>query len=122
MDIQIKQNVIRSSDGRIKYKRFSPNGRDHYHLGVWIDGEERDLDQISFVEYRLHSTFTNPLRRSASRRNNFSITFWTWGMFQIEVTLHLHNGQTQRLSHNLAYQLPADEGNNYVDVSQKEEC
>ena len=75
MGIQIKQNVIKSTDGRIKFKKFTQAGHEHYHLGVWIDDDERELDQIAFVEYELHPTFSNPVRKSANRRNNFSITF-----------------------------------------------
>ena len=117
MPIVIKQNVIKSTDGRIKYKKFNKGGREHYHLGVWIDDDDRKLDQINYVEYKLHSTFKNPVRKSSNRRNNFSITFWTWGMFQIEVIVHKHSGEVEKYTHDLSYTLPADDGNNYVDVS-----
>jgi len=117
MDIKIRQNVIRSTDGRIKYRKFNPNGKEHYHLGVWVDGDERTLDDISSVEYHLHSTFRNPVRKSENRRNGFSVTFWTWGMFEIQVVINRYSGKSEIIQHKLAFDLPADDGTNYVEVS-----
>ena len=116
MNLNIKQNVIRSVDGRIKFKKFSKTGREHYHLGVWVDGSERDLDQIDYVEYELHPTFTNRLRKSKNRKNNFSVTFWTWGMFDIEVRVHTHSGEAETFTHRLEYSLPEDDGSTYIEV------
>ncbi len=117
MNVTIKQNVIRSTDGRIKYKKFHPNGKEHYHSRVWIDGDDRTLDDISSVEYHLHSTFRNPIRRSENRRNGFSVTFWTWGMFEIKVVIHTYSKGTETITHHLSFDLPPDDGNTYVDVS-----
>ncbi|MEP5764368.1 MAG: pYEATS domain-containing protein [Halieaceae bacterium] len=116
MPLTVKQNVIRSVDGRIKYKKFSDAGREHYHLGVWLDGEERVLDEINFVEYELHPSFSNRVRTSKNRKNSFSVTFWTWGMFDIEVRVHYFSGEVETFTHTLEYSLPADDGHTYVAV------
>jgi transcription initiation factor IIF auxiliary subunit len=116
MGLAVKQNVIRSVDGRIKYKKFSDAGREHYHLGVWLDGEDRVLDEIDYVEYELHPSFKNRVRKSSNRKNSFSATFWTWGMFDIEVRVHYFSGDVDTLTHALEFSLPADDGTTYVAV------
>ena len=117
MTLRLDQQVIRNPQGRIKYRRFHPTGREHYHLGLWLEGPDDVLDRVDAVEYRLHPTFRTPLRRSKNRPNKFSITFWTWGMFEVEATVHFEDGATEALSHFLQYELPADTGETYVDVS-----
>jgi transcription initiation factor IIF auxiliary subunit len=116
--LRIKQNVIRSVDGRIKYRKFNVGGREHYHLGVWLDGDDRELDRIVKVEYELHPSFTNRVRSSSNRKNQFSVTFWTWGMFDIGVRIHRQDGSVEELTHHLRYELPPDDGTNYVDLGE----
>ena len=43
VSLKVRHNVIRSVDGRVKYKVFRPGGKEHYHLGVWIDAEVQDF-------------------------------------------------------------------------------
>ena len=116
MSLTVRHNVIRSVDGRIKYKVFHPGGREHYHLGVWIDGDDRELDQIVLVEYELHPSFRDRVRSSKNRKNGFSVTFWTWGMFNIRVRIHRQGGQAQEQDYYLKYELPPDDGASYVEV------
>jgi transcription initiation factor IIF auxiliary subunit len=116
LNFNLKQNVICNADGKIKFKKFLEKGKEHYNLGLWIDGAERELDQINYVEYELHPTFKNRVRKSTNRKNSFSITFWTWGMFDININIHMHSGQVISLIHKLKYSLPADSGENYIEV------
>lgn len=116
--MQFANQVIRNPDGKIKFQRFSPKGKDHYHVGVWVDEPDTRLDQIDHVEYWLHPSFKNRRRVSASRANKFSITFWTWGLFAVEITVHLKDGRVEKDRFHLNYSLPADNGSNYVDVSK----
>jgi transcription initiation factor IIF auxiliary subunit len=106
MSYLIKSNVIRSVEGKVKYKQLNENGKKHFHLGVWIEAPERELDEVEFVEYSLHPTFKKQKRVSRNRPNNFSITFWTWGMFNIDVTIHLHSGEIINKNYYLEYDLP----------------
>ena len=116
MSVTVRHNVIRNVDGRIKYKALRSGGKEHYHLGVWIDGDDRELDQIVMVEYELHPSFKNRVKRSRNRKNGFSVTFWTWGMFNIHIRIHRQSGQVQKLDHYLKYNLPPDDGTSYVKV------
>ncbi len=115
MPYEIKSNVIRNIDGKIKYKQFKENGRKHFHLGVWIDASERELDEIDYVEYKLHPSFKRQTRKSKNRPNDFSVTFWTWGMFNIEVSIHFHSRETKVINYYLEYTLPSDSAE-YVKV------
>lgn len=115
MSYTVKSNVIRSIEDKIKYKQFKDNGRKHFHLGVWVEASERELDEIEFVEYELHPSFKRKNRNSRNRPNNFSVTFWTWGMFNIKVSIHLHSGETKNIDYYLEYSLPSDR-NEYVRV------
>ncbi|MCF7973303.1 MAG: hypothetical protein K9N55_05780 [Phycisphaerae bacterium] len=118
MSIAVKHSIIRSTDGRIKYRIFSPGGKEHYHLGIWIEGEERELEHIVLVEYELHPSFKNRIRKSSNRKNGFSITIWTWGIFNIHIRLHDCMGKIREMDHKLAYELPPDDGKSYVQVGQ----
>ncbi len=43
-------------------------------------------------------------------------TSGTWGMFDIELTVHFANGDTREMTHSVKYSLPTDDGSNYVQV------
>ncbi len=116
MSFSFDRQVIKDPSGRIKYKVFSNKGREHYHVGFWLEGEESELDTVSRVEYRLHESFKNRLRSSANRSNKFSVTIWTWGQFLIRATIYFKNGETEEKEFFLEYNLPPDNGNNYVRV------
>lgn len=116
---KLKNNVIRDPKGRVKYKKFTPEGHEHYHIGLWVEADsEQELDQIQYVEYELHPSFQNRIRKSENRKNDFSITFWSWGTFKVSAKLHMIGRQEPILiSHDLKYELPQDTLENYVDVS-----
>ncbi|GHB94328.1 pYEATS domain-containing protein [Cerasicoccus arenae] len=118
MKFQAKHSIIRSVDGRIKYKVFNLGGREHYNIGIWIDGSNRDLDQVVRVDYILHASFSNRVRTSRNRLNNFSVTFWTWGMFDIPIKIHLQNGKVEEVNYYLEYKLPPDDGSTYLELSE----
>ncbi|WP_207382945.1 pYEATS domain-containing protein [Pseudaestuariivita atlantica] len=115
----MQNSVIRDPKGRVKFKRLSADGADHYHIGVWIESDDPELmDRVSHVEYTLHPSFPNRERRSENRRNDFSITFWAWGRFDVEARVFVEGeAEPFRITHRLNIQLPADTGANYVDVT-----
>lgn len=120
MNISVKSSLIKSIDGKIKYKTFESDGREHYHLGLWIDGREEELNEIYKVEYELHPTFKKPIRSSNNRKNKFSITFWTWGTFDILVKIYKWSGEIEKLDYYMDYKLPKDDGETYIDVSRRD--
>tara|TARA_R110001583_G_scaffold7501_4_gene37143 strand:- start:95 stop:448 length:354 start_codon:yes stop_codon:yes gene_type:complete len=109
--------LIKNPERKIKYKKFKEDGREQFHVGIWVDGSEEELDQVERVEYLLHPTFKNRLRTSRARSNGFSITFWAWGTFNVEVTIYKTNKKNESFEYPMTFDLPADDGTNYVDVS-----
>lgn len=116
MSLKFRNQIIKNPEGKIKYRKFSENGREHFHIGVWLDGPDEELDQVSKVELTLHPSFRNPVRSSENRANKFSITFWTWGMFDISARIHFQDGTVRESNYYLSYELPADNGGNYVEA------
>lgn len=116
MTLSIKCQVIRTPQGRIKIKRFNQGGNEHYHIGIWVNGSDQDLDAVDYVEYLLHPSFKNRERSSSNRANKFSVTIWTWGMFEIDVVVHLKTGGKERINYYLSYELPEDTGEEYQEM------
>lgn len=117
MTLKLNSTIIRNPEKRIKFKTFRDGGKEHFHIGVWVEGDDQELDEIESVQYKLHPSFKKQVRESLARSNNFSITFWTYGMFNIEVTVVKTDGINETMNYYLEYELPDDDGTNYVDVS-----
>jgi transcription initiation factor IIF auxiliary subunit len=116
MTISIRNQVIQNPDGKIKFWRPPGKTSEQYHIGIWVDGDDNELDRIAKVEYLLHPTFRRRRRSSENRANKFQITIWTWGLFTIDVTVHFKDGSTNAFNYLLSYTLPPDDGTNYVQV------
>jgi transcription initiation factor IIF auxiliary subunit len=110
--------MIRDRDGRIEYRYLHKGGHEHYHLRIWIEGSEEILHNVASVEYLLHPSFKQRVRTSTNRENKFAISIWTYGMFRMNVTLRYSDGHTESLPYRLAFDLPEDDGTNFVMVGQ----
>lgn len=119
MTYRLRNNVIRDPKGRVKVRTYHPGGREHYHIGLWLEADsDREKDHVARVDYILHPSFRERTRSSANRSNDFSITFWSWGTFDVEAHVHLvGGGEPVVVRHDLVYDLPPDDPDNYVDVS-----
>lgn len=116
MTLEFKRKLEKDTQNRIKYKVFRPDGPEHYNLRIWLEGPDNELNQIEKVEYELHPTFIEPLRTSSNRVEKFSISIWTWGMFDIKATIHYKNTEKEEKLFYLGYDLPDDDGKNYVEA------
>lgn len=114
---RLRESVIKTPQGKIKFRQ---SGKlQHFHIGVWLDSASTvDRDAVASVEYLLHPTFRNRTRRSANRSNDFSITFWAWGAFKIEATIHFVDPDRapETIEHQIDIRLPEDTGDNYEQV------
>ncbi|MCJ7626091.1 MAG: hypothetical protein MUO76_21575 [Anaerolineaceae bacterium] len=116
MKLTINQELMKDEQNRIVYKVFQAGNREHYHVRIWLDGPDNDLDQVEDVVYVLHPSFRNRIRRAKDRDKKFEIVIWTWGMFVIQTCINFKNGQTKDIKYYLSYELPPDNGKNYVSM------
>lgn len=72
---------------------------------VWIFLSGNDLSYVENTTYRLHSTFTDPVRRVERNLTNpdCRLMIWTWGIFEIKATILHRSGRTYNLAHYLNY-------------------
>lgn len=116
MTYKIKSTVIRNPAGKVKYKLAANEQTRLYHIGTWLDATEDELNEVMEVKYRLHETFSRRDRSSRNRANDFSITYWAWGAFDIEVELVLRDGTKKSFAQKLEIELPYQDAE-YEQVS-----
>jgi len=57
---------------------------DWWNWTAFIEVNENDsLDDVEYVEYHLHPTFRNPVRRIHDKQNGFPLKTSGWGVFDI---------------------------------------
>ncbi|VAW57964.1 hypothetical protein MNBD_GAMMA11-1455 [hydrothermal vent metagenome] len=116
MKLKVAHEVVRGKHGKIKFRKFRKGGYDHYYIRLYLKGD--NLADVSHVEYELHPTFSNRIRTVNSPAEDFSLYIWTWGEFDVAVSVYMKDGEKIQLNHSLEYSnmLPANE-NEYVDES-----
>lgn len=80
--------------------------KDWWKWWVRLEGPERELDQIRYVEYVLHPTFPNPVRRVTDRASNFRLETAGWGVFPIYAKAVCKDGEEVRLETELVLKYP----------------
>ena len=73
--------------------------KDWWKWSVELEAEAEELDKVLFVEYTLHRTFPNSIRRIRSRDNNFKLETAGWGEFMIYAKVVLKDQPELRLKH-----------------------
>ena len=76
-------------------------GEDWWKWAVWIEGPDEALDRIDFVEWTLHPSFPQPVRKCKERASKFRIETGGWGGFPIVARVQLKDGQQTKLLHHL---------------------
>lgn len=82
-------------------------GGDWWKWGVWLEGPDEALDHVKYVEWTLHPTFSNPVRKVSDRARKFRLDTAGWGVFPIRARVHTSDGEFT-LTHNL--ELHYDDG------------
>lgn len=108
----VRHKLIKKG-GRIRSRRFSPGGYDHYKLRLFLDG---DTSNVTSVEYELHPTFSKPHRVVTDPAHGFALDIWTWGEFEIPVKVNMRDGEPESSVYDLKYsgELP-DEAHAYTN-------
>jgi WD40 repeat protein len=81
-------------------------GNNKWNWTVFVKGNELDLDSIKCVEYRLHPTFPNPVRRVCEQGNAqrpFGLSATGWGTFSIGIRVFMKDGTHQDLQHQMKF-------------------
>jgi transcription initiation factor IIF auxiliary subunit len=86
-------------------------GDDWWTWSVWVDGPENELDDVQYVEYTLHPTFREPVRKIMSRDNSFKLSTEGWGVFPIHALAVKRDGSVVRLKHQLKLTYPSGQVN-----------
>src|SRR5437899_101742 len=84
--------------------RFVGNGR--WDWTVFLQASPPVLGRIKCVEYTLHPTFPNPVRRVCTRGGNaqpFALSSNGWGTFTIGIKAYFADGKTQALQYDLVF-------------------
>lgn len=81
-------------------------GEDWWRWAVWVEARDEALDLIDFVEWRLHPSFSNPIRKVRDRMSKFRLETGGWGVFQIIARLQMKDGQQTKLGHYLELHYP----------------
>ena len=118
MGYDLRSSAIKSRSGKIKFRK-TDRDTSLYHIGVWLaTASDEDRDAVDHVDYLLHPSFRTRERTSANRANDFSITFWAWGAFEIKATVHFVDERRKPVTilHELQPDLPRDTGDNYEQV------
>jgi len=85
----------------IEYKKI--NNRIYYHIWLYLGGVGALF--VDNVIYNLHPSFRNPSRkiRRTIENPNLCLQLWTWGIFEINVTIRYKDGRIFNLKHKMSY-------------------
>jgi transcription initiation factor IIF auxiliary subunit len=81
-------------------------GNSTWNWTIFLTGPKGVLDTVSYVEYTLHPTFPNPVRRvnqTTDPRYPFGLTTSGWGTFNVGIKVVFKNGQVRNLTHSLQF-------------------
>ena len=84
--------------GERKRNKFTYNW---YDWTVYLDEDQETLEEVKYVEYRLHPTFSDPIREIEDHSNKFAMKSAGWGDFRIFITVFLKNGEKITSFHDL---------------------
>lgn len=81
-------------------------GRGHYQWTVFLSEDRPTLDQINCVEYTLHPTFPNPVRRVCDSAGGFALSADGWGEFPVTLKIEWKDGHATRQQYPLDLHSP----------------
>jgi hypothetical protein len=83
-----------------------PVGDDKWNWTVFLKVKPEDLDKVECVEYTLHPTFPDPVRRVCEvgdPKKPFGLSASGWGTFDIGIRVLMKDGNVQELTHTLKF-------------------
>jgi transcription initiation factor IIF auxiliary subunit len=61
---------------------------DWWDWEIHLEGSREELSEVEYVEYTLHETFPNPIRRSYDPSDGFKLETSGWGTFEVSIRIH----------------------------------
>lgn len=61
---------------------------DYWDWEMHLEGSREQLNEIAYVEYTLHETFPNPIRRKYDASDGFKLETAGWGEFTVHIRVH----------------------------------
>jgi hypothetical protein len=89
-DIQITTQAVDPATGRVYYT-YNSAGRQIFKIKVLVTGP--DKFNVRSVHYQLHPTFSPSEYSSSDPYNNFELELWTWGAFEMPITVTMKDGR-----------------------------
>lgn len=82
--------------------RWNYQGEERWDWEVFLDDEGTgELDQVDYVEYVLHPTFSKPLVRIDNPDGGFVLRTNGWGTFTLTAFAIKKDGSREKLTHEL---------------------
>ena len=83
-------------------------GDDHWKWKAYLVGS--DLEQVKYVEYVLHPTFSPEVVRVRDPNEGFFMETNGWGTFELKAIIHFKGGGKTTLTHDLALEYDPPQG------------
>ncbi len=89
----------------------------HYKENDWWDWEvflddsgSGELSNVAYVEYVLHPTFLNPVRKISDSKGGFVLKTSGWGIFMLKAFVHTKDRRKIKLKHELELHIVPKQG------------
>ena len=85
------------------YSRYTGKKQnyDRYAWCVFLQASRAELREVESVEYVLHPTFPDPVRRISDRDHCFALESRGWGIFTIQIKIQMTDDKTERGQYRL---------------------
>jgi hypothetical protein len=80
--------------------------QDWWNWSVWVEAPANVLRQIEYVNYKLHSTFKDPIRHQTNSQEKFMLKSNGWGEFTIHAEIKPKDGSAFKKSLWLTLEYP----------------
>ncbi len=81
-------------------------GQNWWNWSLWIDAPPSVLNDIEYVNYKLHSTFPDPVQQRTNAQDKFLFESAGWGEFTINAEIKPKNGKAFTKRHWLTLEYP----------------
>lgn len=84
---------------------------DRWDWEAFLDNDGlKQSNNIDYVEYVLHPTFSNPIRKITDSKDGFTIRATGYGPFMLRAFVHTKDGKNKKLTHVLKLEQEPTEG------------